>query len=77
MESLIIIITGLIAGFILGKAVSILHYTIKIKQERRKNMIEIVKTHKATKKEILDFIQSLPKEEQRAAYRAAVIMGQL
>lgn len=36
MESLIIIITGLIAGFILGKAVSILHYTIKIKQERRK-----------------------------------------
>ena len=40
-------------------------------------MIEIVKTHKATKKEILDFIQSLPKEEQRAAYRAAAIMGNL
>lgn len=40
-------------------------------------MIEIITTHKATKKEILDFIQSLPKEEQRAAYQAAVLMGNL
>ena|GEM_PF-3780869 len=40
-------------------------------------MIEIAKTHKATKKEILDFIQSLPKEQQESAYRAAIIMGNL
>nr|DAE63025.1 MAG TPA: Plasmid stability protein [Caudoviricetes sp.] len=40
-------------------------------------MVEIIKTHKATRKEILDFISSLPKKEQRAAYRAAVIMGNL
>ena len=36
MESLIIIITGLIVGLILGKAVLILRYTIKIKQEEEK-----------------------------------------
>ena len=36
MSSFTLIITGLITGFILGKAVPILHYAIKIKQEEEK-----------------------------------------
>lgn len=36
MSSFTLIITGLITGLILGKAVSILHYAIKIKQEEKK-----------------------------------------
>lgn len=36
MSLFILIITGLITGVILGKAVSILHYAIKIKQEEEK-----------------------------------------
>ena len=77
MSSFTLIIAGLITGLILGKSSFNLTLCNKNKTKRRKNMIEIVKTHKATKKEILDFIQSLPKEEQRAAYRAAAIMGNL
>ncbi len=36
MSSFTLIIAGLITGLILGKAVSILHYAIKIKQEEEK-----------------------------------------
>ncbi len=36
MSSFTLITTGLITGFILGKAVLILHYAIKIKQEEEK-----------------------------------------
>lgn len=36
MSSFTLIITGLVTGLILGKAVSILHYAIKIKQEEEK-----------------------------------------
>ena len=37
LSSFILIITGLIAGLILGEAVSVLHYAIKIKREEEKN----------------------------------------
>ena len=37
MSYIILIATGLIAGLILGEAVSVLHYAIKIKREEEKN----------------------------------------
>lgn len=37
MSCIILIATGLIAGLILGEAVSVLHYAIKIKREEEKN----------------------------------------
>lgn len=35
MSYIILIATGLIAGLILGEAVSVLHYAIKIKREEK------------------------------------------
>ena len=37
MRYIILIATGLIAGLILGEAVSVLHYAIKIKREEERN----------------------------------------
>ena len=37
MSSFILIISGAITGFILGEAISVLHYAIKIKREEEKN----------------------------------------
>lgn len=37
MSCIILIATGLIAGLILGEAVSVLHYAIKIKREEERN----------------------------------------
>lgn len=37
MSSFILIVTGLIIGAILGEAVSVLHYAIRIKREEEKN----------------------------------------
>lgn len=37
MSSFILIISGAITGFILGEAISVLHYATKIKREEEKN----------------------------------------
>ena len=37
LSSFILIITGLIAEFVLGEAISVLHHAIKIKREEEKN----------------------------------------
>lgn len=50
LSSFILIITGLIAGFVLGEAISVLHHAIKIKREEEKNHDRDYKDTQSNKK---------------------------
>lgn len=67
LSSFILIITGLIAGFVLGEAISVLHHAIKIKREEEKNHDRDYKDTQSNKEGDSGFYPVSPERETESS----------